>query len=432
MAITRISGVRSLVGAGSEIEDFSLVEPAPGSSSNSYSVTIRGHVVSVERRPLALELRCDGQPPTSIPNRLPRPDLAAAYPDVPWARTHSGFRASVSVLPFPNTFSAELFVVMDDKRRHPLAVIEGEHDSPPVLPGDVPPIIVTTLGRTGSTWVLDLLAHHPNVIAYPAFKGEVRCATYWAEVMTALTNPASYFQGVRTRAVGPDWWMGKTRGFDIALEDDDLEDWLGRTQVEVMAQFYKERIDEFYRYLAVRLGCASPRYFAEKGLPTTRLALLRQLYPGLKEVFLVRDFRDMLASIFAYSRAKGVRSFGREKAESDEEYVRHYLGRDVNRLLTAWRDRHHEAYLLRYEDLVTAPDDTLRDFLGHLDLDQNDHAIDAMLRLAEGKRPKEELVHRTTKTPQDSLQRWQRDLDPELRAVSQEQFADALAAFGYE
>ena len=39
-------------------------------------------------------------------------------------------------------------------------------------------------------------------------------------------------------------------------------------------------------------------------------ALTAELYPDAREVFLVRDFRDMVASIFAFNRKRGVRGFG--------------------------------------------------------------------------------------------------------------------------
>ena len=432
MGSVGISSIRSLASEASEIAAFALIEPTDGVQSGPYSLAIAGHVVATCRRPAFLELRCAGHRPVRIPNRHPRPDLGAKFPDVPWAGSNSGFRASVSLLPYPNEFVLELAMVFDDEDDLLLALIEGSHDSPPVSQTGISPIIVTTLGRTGSTWVLGLLSRHPDVVAYPPYKAEVRCSTYWTDVMTALTNPASYLQSVRTRAVGGDWWMGRARPFDVALQDDELEEWLGRAQFEAMVAFYRDRIDEFYLHLASRAGADTPRYFVEKGLPHTQLTLLRQLYPDMKEVFLVRDFRDMLASMFAYSRSKGIVAFGRQHVETDEDFVRSVVGSSVDQLLAAWRQRRHDAHLLRYEELVSRPRETLRSLLSSVEIGSSDTVIDQML-LADEQEGQRAMAraHRTTPTLNDSLRRWTRDLNPHLVTCAEEAFADALKEFGY-
>ena len=53
---------------------------------------------------------------------------------------------------------------------------------------------------------------------------------------------------------------------------------------------------------------------------------LAELYPDSREVFLVRDFRDMVSSILAFNAKRGARGFGRAAAETDAGYV------------TAWSD----------------------------------------------------------------------------------------------
>jgi hypothetical protein len=432
MPIVTVSDVRVLDLRRDVISEFVLSAPYPGTAIDSYAITFSGHVVTRDKVAHGLELRCKEQAPVWIPNALPRPDLGEAYPDFPWAATRSGFHAAVSVLPLPNEFSAELHLVTQEMERIPLAVITGRHESPPTSDSGMAPIMVTTLGRTGSTWVINLLSHHPDVVAYPAFKGEVRCATYWTDVMAALTSPASYLQGIRTQAAGNLWWLGNSRRFDEILDDHDIETWLGKGQVEEMVRFYKARLDEFYFHLAERTGRGTPRYFAEKALPSTQLAMLRHLYPGLKEVFLVRDFRDMLTSIFAFNRAKGFQSFGRELADSDEQYVRSFLGPDVDRLLRGWQERSDRAHLLRYEDLVNEPGPTLRALFSYLELDSSEPVIERILAASEERPSAQQQGHPTTATPADSLQRWRRDLSPELQAACDEAFSKALEGFGYE
>ena len=54
---------------------------------------------------------------------------------------------------------------------------------------------------------------------------------------------------------------------------------------------------------------------------------MRELYPAARELFLVRDFRDMIASMQAYNARKGFGDFGRETAAER----RHLAGRAAPR-----------------------------------------------------------------------------------------------------
>jgi len=299
---------------------------------------------------------------------------------------------------------------------------------------ELQPLLVTTLGRTGSTWVTQLLGGHPSILTYPPFKHEVRVLSYWVDVLLALAEPASYLQSVQAFASLPDWWLGRERIYDEETSDDDLLRWLGREHVEHLTQFCKGRVSDFYARLAATHPNKQPRYFAEKTLPGlgNHLTAVTGLYSGQRELFLVRDFRDMLCSILAYNEKQRYEYFNRNLAASDEEYVRTYLSSDVRLLLEGWRSRSDHAHLIRYEDLVLSPYETLDGVLRYLDLESSDAVISRMLN--------PELIdvevrnaaeHRTTSNAARSVERWRDDLPADLVAVCNEVFAEAFEEFGY-
>ena len=79
----------------------------------------------------------------------------------------------------------------------------------------------------------------------------------------------------------------------------------GSDHVADLATFAQQRIDAVYRQVAA-LGDGRAEFFAEKCLPEGNVPqLLRELYPDAREVFLVRDFRDMLCSIRAFNEKRG-------------------------------------------------------------------------------------------------------------------------------
>ncbi|HET9593720.1 MAG TPA: sulfotransferase domain-containing protein, partial [Solirubrobacterales bacterium] len=150
---------------------------------------------------------------------------------------------------------------------------------------------------------------------------------------------------------------------------------------------------------------------------------------GAREVILVRDFRDMLCSVIAFNQKRGYQAFGRADVGSDAEYVETTVANSAKRLLRRMRERGGEAHLVRYEDLIQEPAETLAAMMGYLGLDAGDDSVAAVLARAE----KESLdEHRTTSKASESIGRWQRDLSPELAQVCAEVLDPVLTEFGYE
>jgi hypothetical protein len=170
-------------------------------------------------------------------------------------------------------------------------------------------------------------------------------------------------------------------------------------------------------------------FFAEK-YPLRTAALARELYPDAREIFLVRDFRDMIASILAFNAKRGVQGFGRAGAAGDRDFVLR-LGDWADALVRAWERRSERAHLLRYEELVTTPRESARDLLAHLGLGAGDGLLDAMVGALDADLPAL-ADHATAADPRASIGRWRRDLEPELAEACEEAFGGALEAFGYE
>jgi hypothetical protein len=292
--------------------------------------------------------------------------------------------------------------------------------------------MLTTLGRTGSTLLAQLLRAHPRVVVHGRFPYETRVGRYWMSVLRALASPASYVQVVVPSADDQFWWLGDPGlAVHAHLAGDPLVEWLGGADVDALARFCRERIAASYAEVAATQGRSDAAYFAEKHLPEPFVQdRLWELIPDSREVVLVRDPRDMIASILAFNHKRGVVAFGRQLAASDEEFV---LGvRDaVEALRHAWRRRGSRALLVRYEDLVLRAPETLRTVFAYLDLEHGQGTVDDVLRLATETAPELQDSHRTAGAPEASVGRWRRDLSPALQDASGEAFAPALADFGY-
>jgi hypothetical protein len=414
-----------LLGAGLDL-------PMPGTPSEVYALIFEGWAVGRHSPAVGVEISGDEYPEQSLPVSVRRPDQRSLDPDIKWA-INGGFRAGISSLLLPEEFDLRVEVRLEDGARTPLARVIGRR-RPFVTADDhlLRPIMVNTLGRTGSTWVTALLGAHPDVVAFRPYAYEARVATYWAEILATLAEPQSYLQSIAGEVYGWDWWTGRGRmgPQEEMMRDPDVERYLGQENILQLAEFARERIAGFYAQVAGRPP-ESLAYFVEKTQPTSVApAVLRQFYPGTKEVFLARDPRDVAASTIAYNRKRGFPQFGRELVSSDEEFIRGPLREGMESLLAAWRNRAADSYLMRYEDLIQWPRVVLKDVFEYVGIDSGDSVLDEVLENAE--RPQARELHQTSESVAASLDRWRTDLPGELRDAADDALGEIAVEFGYE
>jgi hypothetical protein len=410
---------------------YALDAPRPGARTGTYAFPFEGWIVPERAAPVRLDITRNGLPVDSVPVGIPRPDVASLLPDFPWAEK-CGFHSEISVLCLPPEFEVDATVFLEDGTSVPFAVLSGRTAAPASEHSGPEPLVVTSLGRSGSTWVIKLLSGHPEIAAYPPYVNEIRVVAYWTEILLALGSPASYRESVASLIEDDHWWIGQPDRLDDYYEQD-VRSWLGREQVGALMDFCRGRIEAFYDRFVPANGVGPPRFFVEKRLPSPRCQIfaLRRMFPGTREVFLVRDFRDMLASMLAYNAKRGHPYFGRGIVSSDEEFVREHLGEGVKALAQAWLERADSGFLLRYEDLVMRPREVLGRLLRFLGLEENDERIDELLLKVDRDRSSVELAHRTTESAEQSVGRWRKELSPALVTACEEMFGDTLRLFGY-
>jgi len=410
--------------------------PANGSLSDIYAIIVGGWALGRSSPVVAVELVSEKDVLRRIPINVQRPDIAARYPSLPEAE-NSGFRGTVNALGLtPEGFELSVEAILQDEKRVQIGVIRGRRRS--LRSGFRPklqPLILTNLGRSGSTWLTQLLGQHPQIITYQPFRYEPRVASYWMEILRTLSEPASYLQSVLvTKVYDEYWWIGNQESPSLtSLEYDQvMQRWLGRDSVEELVGFCQSRIEEFYKLASAIQDKTETVYFAERFYGTSRFGtrIMRELYTRAREIFLIRDPRDMLCSMLAFSNKTQIMMFGREQARDDHDFV-HQVGSSVRGLLQNWQDRSDKAYLLRYEDLIQRSEETLESVLYYLDLDSDSLTVRQMLEQATETSPEAQLQHKTSGEPITSIGRWRRDLDPSMQAACQEAFADVLEEFGY-
>jgi hypothetical protein len=421
--------------SGSGLLGAHIDHPTVGASFDAYAIEVRGWAVGEGSAVSAVEVSLGARRATvSTVPRGGRPDVAERFPDAPHAE-RSGFRTLVGVLENRARFGLEVHAVLEDGSRVRIGRIEGERR--PLKTGvssAIQPLMLNTIGRSGSTWLAWVLSCHPQVIGYRPMKYETRVATYWTSVFQALSQPRSYLSQLVPTELESDrrWWLGDGASGSPEIADPALEAWLGRDAVEQVSGMCQERIEAFFRQAATDQGKPEARYFLEKFLlEPVVLDLLKEVYGGTREVILVRDFRDVVSSVLAFNRKRGYQAFGREHVDSDAEYIRSVALKQALGVLNRWQEQKDEAHLVRYEDLLTHPEQTMQAVFGFVGVSASPDVVAGTLERARNESPSMDH-HRTAKDPAATIGRWREDLSPELIAACAESLDPVLEAFGYE
>jgi len=427
--------VRPIQPVGQEgLLEATIDTPPEGGTSDAWAVRVRGQVLAANGPVRKVEAIVPGLVVSSGQLELSSPEVAARHPELPWAES-CGFSLLVNTLILRPNFEFRLRATLDDGSRVDVVLISGQRRL--LETGYTPrfqPLLVNSFGRTGTTLLMRMLAAHPGVVVYVRPPYEARGGKYWLHVLKTLAAPTD----PRKRVGAPMEFhleplaAGGNPFYSAAFAAwPAVEAWSGSTYIAELAAFCQHSIDGWYLATAAAQGQeVEPLvYFAEKHFPDAYPRLMRELYPAAHELFLVRDFRDMIASMLAYNARKGFGDFGRASAQSDATWLAE-LHRGVVALHDAWRERSEPGSLVRYEDLVRDPASTLPPLLNFLRLDAAPETVSRLIAAAPPDAP-ELRGHGTASSPEASIGRWRIDLSPELLATIEETFGDLLHEFGY-
>ena len=401
-----------------------LDQPVAGAAIGGYDLHVSGWIV--DKRLQHLEVQADGEILRQLSVETPRPDIARLYGD---ETAISGFGSDIRLLGRPGHVQLDLVAVDTSGGKEPVATVELTKSSFPSPPSDDPaPMMITTIGRSGSSWISALLGSHSAILTYRPMQVEPRVASYWCQIFVELTTMNAIRMPLDPRPTGEFWW--RERAEVEGAKDADLEALLLSDHVRAVGTFCQQRVAATCAAMGQAAGRnESPRFFAEKCQTDGTPWMIWELFPNARELVLVRDPRDILASVLAFNEKRGYAAFGRESHESDESYISEFAGygRLLHRACTSRGDR---ALIVRYEDLVENTGEQLIRVLTYLGLERDKSTVAAMLAGSPDGDPA--ALHRTTTDARASIGRWRIDLPPRLRKLCDEMLTEPVLALGYE
>jgi hypothetical protein len=404
--------------------------PKPGYEGDSYVLPVAGWLHHPDSAVVRVHIEADRRRVVTAPVRFNRADVAAEHRipvDAP-----VGFMTEVGILGLPLEFDLLVRAELENGYVLPFATIRGRRR--PVrssYEGALSPIFVTNVGRCGSTILMNLLRGHPGIAVQELYPYETRVVSYWIHMLKVLSDPADHVNSAHPNHYEDDpYWVGRLpHNMRPLVDPERMWSWLRRDYVENLAAFCQLSIEGFYQTVAASQHSSDVVYFAEKRNPRPTARIASELYPDAREIFLVRDPRDMVCSMISFYAKTKLVAFGRETSADDAQFVAG-IGLAVRDLVQQLHEREERSLLVRYEDLVGDPPRELGRILAYLELDTSPsdrHRIvdQALADSANSQR------HRTTASAASSVGRWRRDLDDTLQALCASTFSDLIPALGY-
>jgi hypothetical protein len=266
------------------------------------------------------------------------------------------------------------------------------------------PILLSTMGRSGSTVLMAILARHPKVIVAGRRPFEVELGCYYAYALRTLTAAGDQIKSLRSdRITAKDYWfhLGFNPYFEPSFatyfrEPGTLSAFINRRAAPRLVTAFRGIMLDYYEEVARDQNKPYPLYFAEKSLPEADARLgVRSMFRNCREIVLVRDLRDALCSFMSYGKL------------SLEDSLQ-ALKSSAIRFVEIEAERDESFHFVKYEDLIQRRRETLVELARFLGISEFPEDGDSMTGLFG--------EHATTRSPAESIGRWRRDLTPEQLA----------------
>ena len=296
------------------------------------------------------------------------------------------------------------------------------------------PILVDSTGRDGSTLMMRLLATSPGIAVPGPYPYEKKYFAYlwrWAR-MLERTDRSDFWTGGDLGSLR--WDAGKP-----LIGPPPWSSPLLRGEADGETPMSRYAFDEVWREFSRRATAqvraeggnpqADVRYYAEKHQETW-LVDLDQL-PPVTVLVLLRDPRDVFVSFQAFDAKRRREGAGRfvgavpAPGESEAERIDRFIAHERDRMRWIARLPKGDGFrVFRYEDLVgDLPGQAHRlEELLSVGFDPDAVADDLGLR----------SEHVSAESPEASIGRWRRELEPDLGRRFEHELGEELEALGYE
>jgi hypothetical protein len=396
---------------------------------NTNAINISGWAYCDNKKIKEISIMSMGIKIKSEKKNLPRRDVISIKS---YLREESifGFSMDVGVVGFPESIDIRVRAVFDDGSFTLIAKIIGKYTCEPYIVGldKKIPILLNSMGRMGTTMLMRLIKSHPSIVTTNNYPYEERPSQYWTHMFKVLAEPGNYEESVNTdQFFSTNYYVGNNPFYTL---NKNTSSWYNDHYLGILGNFINNAINEYYNDQALWQGKQAEMYIEKMMSPNSSFwDIYNRTHPGVKNIFLVRDIRDVYCSVLDFNKKRGYMSFGVQQSMTEEEYI-HLLERQYSALFSRWEAESTNSILVKYEDILLDVHGEIKKILDYLGVNSDKGVVDNMVAEA-AKMSKSMASHQTSTSPENSIGRWKKDLEPNLAMKANDKFKDTLDSFGY-
>ncbi len=281
------------------------------------------------------------------------------------------------------------------------------------------PILVTALGRSGTTLLMNRLLESVFIVGGELYPFELRMLSYYATVYNVLTAPGDHQHSTHPDALeGTGTLVGSNPFFHDSyrttfLTVDAFDQFFKNFVPSHLASLLRKLTNEFYLTLCEDQRKYDALYFAEKSnsLHSWPRDFARYAFGSVKELILLRDPRDLYCSHRHYFK-------------SDQQTALDQVRSACEALISLYNRDATDIFFIHYEKMLCkerSTYDALSSFLG-VPISSEDRTGREMHLFTE---------HSTSLSPSASVGRWKFELSAAEVATVELNCADFLSIFNY-
>ncbi|MFG6179146.1 sulfotransferase [Halomonas sp. THAF12] len=279
----------------------------------------------------------------------------------------------------------------------------------------VTPILLRSFGRSGSTYMMQLLGSHEDVLFERTYPFENRYLTYLARVamLTGMSpdNDTAWnhdrLMHKNIKRVGP------LPYHDVSIIDKSS---MPKASFSSLWNGFSKSLN------GTKKGASY--FYAEKVAHDICTLVNQSVYA--KNLFLIRDPRDEFLSIKSFNKKRGFNGFGWQENDTDETFAvklcrsRKKFMQNIARV----GESEDRRIMVRYEDAITDAKNTCARLSGWLGVQLDAESVQENSQNFQH--------HMTSKKASDSVQRWKNEMSEELKEIFASELGEELASLNYE
>lgn len=288
--------------------------------------------------------------------------------------------------------------------------------------GTLTPILVDGMPRSGTTYLMQLISNHPNVVADQNYPLETRYAVWVLHSLRILSQPQmdkscehqwTFLNNKETAEPNP-----------FYLESGPVKKYVNRGKNSIFDEHAKHIVDDFYRFVAHTQNKKDARFFAEK-FPGDAKSIFFDVYSNAREVFIVRDPRDVFVSSYNFNQKKGRNDFGAAVCDSDKEFLKHIVNVSYTKYKAALRSK--QSCVVSYEEMTRAPREVMKKVCQYCDFPFDDQCLDDIVTATENKN--QVSYHGTS--DKSSIGRFFDEVSDDMIEFCHKNFSDKIKDMGF-